>query len=37
MLPVADLRLHIEIDGDDADARRVRLEAGTAAGLALLA
>jgi tRNA threonylcarbamoyladenosine biosynthesis protein TsaE len=41
MLPVADLRLHIEPDGDSADehpdARRVRLEAGTMLGLELLA
>ena len=37
MLPVADLRLFIEMDDASPDARRVRLEAGTALGLALLA
>ncbi len=36
MLPVADLRLHIEVDDDNPEARRVRLEAGTALGLDLL-
>jgi tRNA threonylcarbamoyladenosine biosynthesis protein TsaE len=41
MLPVADLRLFIDVDAGDlqhtADARHVRLEAGTALGLELLA
>ncbi len=41
MLPTADLRLHIDVDDDSPqgspDARRVRLEAGTALGLDLLA
>ncbi len=36
MLPLADLRLHIEVDDDKPDARCVRLEAGTARGLELL-
>ncbi len=36
MLPVADLRLHIEVDADNPDARCVRLEAGTPLGLDLL-
>jgi tRNA threonylcarbamoyladenosine biosynthesis protein TsaE len=36
MLPVADLRLHIDVDDDNPDARRVRLEAGTRLGLELL-
>ncbi len=34
MLPLADLRLYIEVDSDDC--RSVRLEAGTTLGLALL-
>jgi tRNA threonylcarbamoyladenosine biosynthesis protein TsaE len=41
MLPLADLRLHIDVDdnvdGDPSDGRRVRLEAGTPLGLELLA
>ncbi len=36
MLPVADLRLHIDVGDDSPDARRVRLEAGTPMGLELL-
>ncbi len=37
MLPVADLRLHIDVDDAHPDGRRVRLEAGTPLGLELLA
>jgi tRNA threonylcarbamoyladenosine biosynthesis protein TsaE len=37
MLPLADLRLHIEVDDDNSEGRCVRLEAGTALGLELLA
>ena len=37
MLPVADLRLHIEVDDNSPDARQVRLEAGTPLGMELLA
>jgi tRNA threonylcarbamoyladenosine biosynthesis protein TsaE len=36
MLPVPDLRLHIDLDDGNPDARCVRLEAGTALGLDLL-
>ena len=36
MLPVADLRLHIDVD-DQPDARQVSLQAGTVLGLELLA
>jgi tRNA threonylcarbamoyladenosine biosynthesis protein TsaE len=36
MLPVSDLRLHIDLSHDSSDARCVRLEAGTALGLDLL-